>query len=185
METSFPVLKSEAIELRTSRVDDAPALYALTKRNETFFRQWLPWLDSTRTEDDTKKHIERFLKAFEEGTGALFTIYFEGAIVGLISFNSISKTNKNASIGYWLDQASQGKGIVTKACALLIEYGFHEIQLHRIELRCAVHNEKSCAIPKRLGFVHEGVLRDAEWLYDHFVDLNLFSLLSTDWKYPY
>ncbi len=56
-----------------------------------------------------------------------------------------------------------------------------DARLNRVEIRCAVGNQKSQAIPKRLGFVQEGVLRDAEWLYDHFVDHLVYAMLARDW----
>src|SRR3712207_8983550 len=47
---------------------------------------------------------------------------------------------------------------------------FLELGLNRVSIACATENKKSCAIPERLGFRREGVQRQAEWLYDHFVD---------------
>jgi ribosomal-protein-serine acetyltransferase len=85
-------------------------------------------------------------------------------------------------IGYWLDAACRGKGVMTEACRAFIDHGFMHIGLHRIDIRCAPANRKSCAIPERLGFVQEGTLRDAEWLYDHYVDLVVYSMLAPDWK---
>jgi ribosomal-protein-serine acetyltransferase len=84
-------------------------------------------------------------------------------------------------IGYWLAEDQQGNGVMTRACRALVSYGFDTLQLHRVEIRCATGNERSCAIPKRLGFEHEGILREAEWLYDHYVDLHLFSILAQQW----
>lgn len=182
MDKPLPVLTHETIELRVAHIEDVPSLYRLIKKNEEMLRQWLPWLDTGNTEEGTRKHIEKYLKLYEDGTGVLFTIRFQGEIAGVISFNFISKANKKASIGYWLDADRQGQGIMTTACRLLIAYGFGDLHLNRIEISCAVGNEKSCAIPKRLGFVHEGIFRQSEWLYDHFVDQNFFALLAKDWK---
>ncbi len=54
--------------------------------------------------------------------------------------------------------------------------------MNRIEVTCAIGNDKSSAIPKKLGFVFEGVSRGAGWLYDHFVDLEVHSLLAKEWQ---
>jgi len=64
----------------------------------------------------------------------------------------------------------------------MVNLGFREFGLNRIEIRCATGNHRSCAIPKRLGFTREGVLRDAEWLYDHFLDLAVYGMLEREWK---
>jgi ribosomal-protein-serine acetyltransferase len=47
-------------------------------------------------------------------------------------------------------------------------------------IACGVENKRSQAIPQRLGFTHEGTARQAEWLYDHFVDHQIYSLLRSD-----
>jgi ribosomal-protein-serine acetyltransferase len=51
----------------------------------------------------------------------------------------------------------------------------------RLEIRCATHNHTTRAIPERLGFRQEGIARRAEWLYDHFVDLVVYSMLAVEW----
>jgi len=68
-----------------------------------------------------------------------------------------------------------------KACRSLVEYAFDEWHLNRVEIRCAVGNTKSRAIPERLGFKSEGILREAEWLYDHYVDHIIYGMLARDW----
>ena len=70
---------------------------------------------------------------------------------------------------------------MTKACRAVVATAFEKYDLHRIEIRCATGNNKSCAIAKRLGFQYEGTLREAEWLYDHFVDLAVYSMLEQEW----
>ena len=64
-------------------------------------------------------------------------------------------SNKLASIGYWLDQHYQGKGIITKSCKALIHYGFTTLHLNRIEIRCGTENYKSQAIPESLHLKKE------------------------------
>ena len=84
-------------------------------------------------------------------------------------------------IGYWLGEEFQGKGIMTAASRILIHYAFDEFQLNRVEIRCAVGNTRSRAIPERLGFIQEGMIGDGEWLYDHYVDLIVYRMLAREW----
>ncbi|WP_343076315.1 GNAT family protein [Pullulanibacillus sp. KACC 23026] len=86
------------------------------------------------------------------------------------------------TIGYWLGQGFQGKGIMTKALEAVIHYGFTELNLNRIEIQAAVGNKKSRALPESLGFKEEGRIRQAEWLYDHYVDHVVYGLLVKDWQ---
>ena len=71
---------------------------------------------------------------------------------------------------------------MTEACRELVDYGFSPLGLHRVEIRCAIGNQRSRAIPERLGFVNEGIARQGEWLYDRYVDLVVYSMLAPDWK---
>ena len=104
-----------------------------------------------------------------------------GQLAGVIGYAGIDWPNRTTGIGYWLGAAFQGRGLVTKACRALIAYAFTELKLNRVEIRCAPGNQKSCAIPKRLGFTEEGTLREVEWLYDHFVDLVVYGMLASEW----
>lgn len=70
---------------------------------------------------------------------------------------------------------------MTEAVKSLINIAFTEYKLNRVEIQCGVKNEKSKAIPERLGFKQEGIIRDAEYLYDHFHDCSLYSVLSKEW----
>ncbi len=70
---------------------------------------------------------------------------------------------------------------MTRACKAIIDHTFKDLGLHRVEIRCAAENFKSQAIPERLGFAREGVIRQAEWLYDHFEDHVVYGLLAPEW----
>ena len=101
-------------------------------------------------------------------------------LCGAIGLHRFDPRNRSSSIGYWIDRDYEGQGIVTRACRAIVASGFTEYGLHRIEIRCATGNTRSAAVPLRLNFQEEGVVREAEWLYDHFVDLRVFSKLATD-----
>ena len=69
---------------------------------------------------------------------------------------------------------------MTKACKVFVDYAFEGMKMNRVEIRCAVENSKSRAIPLRLGFKEEGRIRCGEWLYDHFVDHVIYSQIDLD-----
>ncbi len=123
-----------------------------------------------------------FLKTCEDKsltTGAVTcVIVHQQQIVGIIGFNSINWPHRNTSIGYWIDKDSEGRGIITQSCRKLISYGFGELDLHRIVIKCATENTKSRRIPERLGCKQEGIEREAEFLYGKYVDLVVYSVLA-------
>ena len=71
---------------------------------------------------------------------------------------------------------------MTEACRIYTCHAFATWNLNRVEIRCAVENRRSRAIPERLGFQSEGTIREAEWLYDHFVDHVIYGMLASDWS---
>lgn len=161
---------------------DAPALYKLTDENRSHLRQWLPWVDSTQTVADSAKVIQMWRQSFANETGFSTGIYYKGQIVGVIGFHQIDYQNRSTSIGYWLSADAQGKGIMTRACRALIEIGFQDYDLHRIEIRCGEKNKKSRMIPERLGFKQEGIITDGEWLYNQFHNIVIYGLTKDQYQ---
>jgi ribosomal-protein-serine acetyltransferase len=172
----------EGIELRRVSAADCPELYAAIDRNRTRLREWLPWAGLTVQQHE----LVEFLMQREADNAARISltthIWSRGELCGAIALHLIDQRHRNTSIGYWLDQAYEGRGIMTRACRAIVTEGFRQYGLHRIEIRCATGNSRSMAIPRRLGFVEEGILREAECLSDHWVDLRVFSMLDRDWK---
>lgn len=173
------ILKNDKTTLKPLAFEDSENLYKLTDTNRDYLRKWLSWVDDTKTVEDSKSFIQSTL---DNKNAAHFGIWFNENLVGVIGYHFIHKANRKAQIGYWLNEKSQGKGIMTTACHLLIKYGFEELNLNRIEISCAIGNKKSCAIAERLGFKQEGTFRQVEWLYDHFVDHKFYALLKEDWN---
>jgi ribosomal-protein-serine acetyltransferase len=112
-------------------------------------------------------------------------IWFHGILAGVIGFHGIDWMNRNVEIGYWLGEKFQGQGIMTKTCHALVDYAFYNYELNRVQIRCATGNKKSNAIIERLGFIKEGTTRQAEFLYDHYVDLFVYGMTSDIWKARY
>ena len=161
---------TEDTELRLLEERHAGELANLTDRNREYLRAWLPWVDASRTLEDRKNFIRDALKQFAHNKGFVAGIWHEGRLAGVIGYDPIAWENRTTELGYWLGEEYQGKGLVTAACRALVEHAFGELDLNRVVISCATENEKSCAIPERLGFRREGIERQAEWLYDRFVD---------------
>ena len=175
---------SEHAELRLLEERHAEELSDLTNRNRDHLRAWLPWVDANRTVEDRKKFIRGALKQFAENNGFQAGIWYDGRLAGVVGYHAIDWENRSTALGYWLGEEYQGKGLVTAACRALVEHAFEELGLNRVSIACATENKKSCAVPEteRLGFRREGVVRQAEWLYDHFVDHAVYATLASEWR---
>jgi ribosomal-protein-serine acetyltransferase len=175
---------NESLELRQISEDDAEGLTALIDRNRSHLKEWLPWLDNSTCINDTARFIGRSIEQADDDNGYTFGIVWNGALTGVIGQHYLDMVNRRTELGYWLDAGHQGCGIVTRASACLMNFAFEEQDCNRIILHCAVGNARSRGVAQRLGFVQEGILREAEWLYDHYVDLVVYSMLKCDWKKP-
>jgi ribosomal-protein-serine acetyltransferase len=172
----FPYQFNNRHTLRLLCPDDAAELFALTDINREYLRQWLPWLDRTQSVDDTEKFIELMLSQQAAQQSLTAVILYDGAIAGVVGHNKIDRLNHVGYIGYWLGAAYQGQGLMTTSCRALIEYSLTTLYLDCIVIACATKNHHSRAIPERLGFIHECTIQNAEWLYDRFVDHEIYAL---------
>lgn len=171
----------DGIHLSLLTIQNAEELFTLTDTSRDLLRQWLPWVDGTKTVEDSKAFIQQSLHQFSSNDGLHAGIWFSGRLVGVIGFHKIDWHNRRTAIGYWLGKEFQGRGIMTRACRAMVNIAFHEYKLNRVEIPTAVENRNSRAIPERFGFVEEGVCRQAEWLYDRFVDHVIYGMLAGDW----
>jgi ribosomal-protein-serine acetyltransferase len=76
---------------------------------------------------------------------------------------------------------SLGRGLIIKTCRILIDHALNKLGLNRMVLSCAAENQKSRAIPEKLGFKQEGILRQSKWLQDNFVDMVIYGMLASEW----
>ena len=171
---------SENLSLTTLEFGHAEDLFRLTDVNRAYLRRWLPWLDGIRIVEDTRAFIRATLAQTRENNGFQTVIVSHGRVAGVVGHHHVDWRNRATALGYWVGEEFQGQGLVTAACRRLVVHSFDVLGLHRLEIRCAVENRRSRAIPERLGFRLEGRLRDAEWLYDQWVDHVVYARLATD-----
>ncbi len=172
----------DAISLEFLEEAHAASLFNLINDNRNYLKQWLPWVDNMQSVENAKAYITSCTKQATEKTDFGYAIMYRKKMAGRIGMHHINQQNKIGEIGYWLADDLQGKGIVKKCCTALIKYGFINLGLNRIEIKCAVGNNKSQAIPQKLNFKQEGILRQAEWLNGKFIDLYLYSMLKEEWE---
>jgi len=168
-------------ELELINQSHADELFNLIEDNREYLKQWLPWLDINRYLQNTIDFIKISQIQYERNETVQFALMYKRQVAGVIGFHRIDWLNRSTSIGYWIGEQYQGNGLITKACSRVLDYSFGRMGLNRIEIRCATENKKSRAIPIRLGFKEEGLVRQAEWLYDHFVDHVVYGMLESEW----
>jgi ribosomal-protein-serine acetyltransferase len=170
------------VEMRQFEPGDAESVFAVVDRNREHLRQWLPWVDHSHSPEDIRQFIVRVQAQFDAGQGPNAGIWAGRVLAGNVGCHPIDWANRSCSLGYWIDAAQQGKGMITRGCIAMLDYLFEEMRLHRVEIRCGTGNARSCAIPERLGFAREGLLHEGEWVNDRWVDLVVWGMLEEQWR---
>ena len=172
----------EKLRLELTAEKHAGALFDAVDNNRQHLAEFLPWVGNMQSVNDFRNYIENCEMLYQQGKEVSFVIISGEVLVGRIGLHYINIQNKSAAIGYWLTKKAEGKGIMVRCCKALTTYGFQKLSLHRIEIKAAVNNTRSQAIPEKLNFVNEGILREAELVNDTFLDLVLYSMLEREWK---
>jgi ribosomal-protein-serine acetyltransferase len=159
----------------------AEELYELTVRNKEHLHQYLPWVGQITNVEQTRNFILSSLMAFAQNHSFASGIRYKGGLVGSIALHTIQWSSKQTSFGYWLSASHLGKGITTKACITLLHYAFQELQLNKVSIQARTDNEKSRAVPERIGFRKEGVFRQHERADDRYFDHVSYSMSAEEW----
>jgi ribosomal-protein-serine acetyltransferase len=171
---------AENSEMRILSPADASELFALVCRNRNRLAEYLPWVHRTQAVSDVADFLTSAAGQHAAGLGFHAGIVWDGRLAGCAGMHPIDKLHRSVALGYWIDENAEGRGLATRATAQLVHLSFAEYGLHRVEIRCAVGNHRSRAIPLRLGFREEGILRHAQLVDGRWFDLHIFGRLATD-----
>ncbi len=140
--------------------DDAPVLAHLARVNRDFLAPWEPArAEAHFSEAGQRVAIQAMLAEHAHGRTLPCVIVDEvGEVVGRVNLNNIVRgAFQSASLGYWLDQGSGGRGLATAAVRDVVRLAFAELGLHRIQADTLVHNVPSQRVLARTGFVRIGL----------------------------
>lgn len=144
----------------------AMALFEIIDSQREYLAQWLVWVDSYKCPENVFSYMKR---ASDTKNGAYY-IVVDGKIVGSVSLEVVSEVHKIAEGGYWLSKDYTGRGIITKAVNLLVDYGFDVIGFNRIVLLVNTGNSASKAVAERTGFVQESIAKNSFVIRDEVRD---------------
>jgi ribosomal-protein-serine acetyltransferase len=176
-----PLPITEGVVLRVWDEADAAELTEVLAANREHLARWLPWAESYGFEDSVD-FLARKRAQVEADDGFEGAIVVDGRIVGGAGFHSVDWVNCSTSIGYWLAADAQGRGLMTGAVRALLEHAFGVWELHRVVIEVVVDNQRSQAIPERLGFRQEAVLREAKLIRGRYEDALLYAMVASDWS---
>ena len=168
--------------MRALEDGDADELFALIDANRAHLAAWMPFVGQTRGTADSLAFIRAARRQYDENRGMQLAVIQGEQIVGVAGFHAIDWTRRSTSIGYWLAADRQGAGTMTTAVSALLNHAFDRWELARVEIRAGVANQRSRAIPERLGFREEGVVRSAERIGTRVIDHVIYVMTAREWE---
>jgi ribosomal-protein-serine acetyltransferase len=175
-----PLSIADGAELRLWEAGDAAELTEVIAANREHLATWLPWAETQRFQDSVE-YLDLKRLQLDANDGFEAALVLDGEIAGGIGFHRVDWVNRSTSIGYWLAADAQGRGLMTAAVTALLDYAFFEWELHRVIIEVIVGNERSRAIPERLGFRQEAILREAKLVRGSHEDTRLYAMLAPEW----
>lgn len=177
-----PIVIDKDTQLRPMEERHARALFALVDEGRAYLREWQNWPDRIRTVNDMRTLIQRSRHKRRRKQGYDAVILYRGRPVGKIGYVFIDWKERRTEIGYWLGQQYQGKGLMTRACRVLVDYALTEMGLDSVRIRCAAPNERSAAIPRRLGFLYQPQISNDVWIHGRIYEELVFVMTQARWQ---
>ncbi|MEN9488558.1 MAG: hypothetical protein RL494_823 [Bacteroidota bacterium] len=173
----FQNLESERLLLRQITPDDVNEIFALRSNPETM--KYIPRPLAT-TKDDAMGHIKMIQDKIVSNEGINWAITEKGnpKMIGIIGHYRIRWEHFRSEIGYMLLPEYQGKGIITEAIQLLVDYGFNEMKMHSLEAIIDPKNTASARVLEKNNFVKEAHFKENEFYDGKFLDAVVYSLLN-------
>lgn len=173
-------LTGSRVALRSIGLEDVNTLFAIIQNSRAHLAEWLPWIDFVHSADDERHIVEQWVYDMQI-KGAIHLCIIDGSqVVGIVGTHQIDWMNQRTSVGYWVSHGSTGNNFATEATAVLLQYLFESLRLHRVSIQAATGNGASNRVIEKLGFKLEGVLRGNERIRDTYLDHNIYGMTQAD-----
>lgn len=154
-------------------LEDSEIIFDTISSQKEYLGEFLSFISRINTELDIVDFINNTYNEY------VFCIYYKDNFAGLIGFSNTDINNKSTEIGYWISEKFQRKGIVINSVDILCDFAFFDLEINRIQIKCASLNHRSINIPKSLSFKFEGIQRDGECFGNSkYLDLMVYSKLK-------
>ncbi|HWM36052.1 MAG TPA: GNAT family protein [Streptomyces sp.] len=144
--------------------------------------QFVALPDVVTDPESSRTFLQSYAEKAAADAGRIYGIWTDGKLVGGVLFRTMDTEQGTAEAGCWLEPSAVGKGLVTRAARVIIDWAVEERGIHRVEWVVAAANEASVAVARRLGMSKEGVLRERYLRWGKRHDIEVWSLLAPEWR---
>lgn len=179
--SSIPTLYTERLSLRAMHPIDAEDMFDYSRRPEvTKYLLWSEHKDISFTRD----YLNYVKKRYKLGDFYDWAIIDRESrrMIGTCGFTKFDADNNSAEIGYVLNPDFHRRGLGSEAVKRIIEFGFEELSLNRIEARFMQGNDASLALMKSVGMTFEGYLRDLVFVKGSYKTVGISSILQSEYQ---
>ncbi|HLO14991.1 MAG TPA: GNAT family protein [Anaerolineales bacterium] len=176
-------IETKRLVIRCYNPSDASLLAESVMESLEHLRPWMPWVyNEPEPIEEKVQRLKRFRGLFDLGQNFVYGIFNpdDTKLLGGTGFHPRLGEHE-LEIGYWIHKDYVNQGLVTESTAALVKVAFELIHIHRIEIHCDPANLASAAIPRKLGFTHEGTLREKTRFLDGWSDSMVWGLLESEY----
>lgn len=177
-------LMGEHIYIRLFEVSDAQAMLDLQIRNKEFFQLYSPKKkEDFYTLEIQIRIMEDNVEQSKNDSKYAFGIFLKETdeLIGNVTLSEILRGPlQSCYVGYMLDKQHNGKGYMTEAVRLVVEYAFKELELHRLEAGVMPHNLRSIRVLEKAGFRKEGIARKNVQINGKWEDHQVLAIIAED-----
>jgi RimJ/RimL family protein N-acetyltransferase len=175
-------LGDDGAELRPLEPWRAEEFLTHLDRGREFIGQHIALPDVVTDLESSRTFLQAYADKAAADTGRIHGIWTGGKLVGGFLFRTMDVGNGTAEAGCWLEPSAAGKGLVTRAARVIIDWAVEERGIHRVEWLVSTANEPSIAVARRLGMRKDGVLRESYPYRGRRLDMEVWSVLAPEWR---
>lgn len=175
-------LGDDGAELRPLEPCHAEEYFAAIERGRDHIGRFIPLADLAKDVAGARAFLQVYADKVARDAGRMYGIWQDGTLVGGVLFRTLDVAMGTAEAGCWLEPSASGRGLVTRAARIIIDWAVEERGIHRVEWLVAAGNTASVNVARRLGMTHEGTLRGNYVHRGVRHDTEVWSVLAPEWR---
>jgi ribosomal-protein-serine acetyltransferase len=175
-------LGEDGAQLRALEPWQAEEYLTHLNRGREFIGRFIGLPDAATDLESSRSFLTAYAEKAIADTGRIWGIWVDSTLVGGVLFRTMDVPHGTAEAGCWLEPSAVGKGLVTRACRVIIDWAIEQRGIHRVEWLVAAENAASIAVAERLGMTKEGVRRESFPHRGKRHDVEIWSVLAPEWR---
>lgn len=172
---------TDDVELRGLEPWQGDVFAAHIEDNRAHLTPWLPWVESIVDVPSAAAWLQNYADKQARDAGRIFGIWRGPDLIGGVLFRTFEAEQGSCEVGCWLGAGAEGKGLMTGAARILVDWAFRVRGMTRVCWQTMPANVRSVAVAKRLGMTEEGVLRKASSYKGVPYDVMMLSIVAEEW----